>query len=212
MEPVLREVGLREVLVSVSGWHRRQVCVSGLSLGLGVHVQQGCCEHKPFWGLHCCSAPLRHRELHLLPCRGPVWRGGPSWEGVRYPVGLIPAALCHCCAHPACPEVCQDDLPGALGPCVNNWGFPSVLGPVLLPSPLHAVPGGHPATVALVALVSGQGSSSEWLARARCTVPQHPGNPPGQRSHPGVLATGSRAAIPPSPLLLQGCSRQRPAC
>lgn len=58
MEPVLREVGLREVLVSVSGWHRRQVCVSGLSLGLGVHVQQGCCEHKPFWGLQLLFCPI----------------------------------------------------------------------------------------------------------------------------------------------------------
>lgn len=36
MEPVLRETGLREVLVSISGWHRGRVCVSGPSLGLGV--------------------------------------------------------------------------------------------------------------------------------------------------------------------------------
>lgn len=47
MEPMLRDTGLREVLVSVSGWHRGRVCVSEPSLGLGVQVQQGRCEHKP---------------------------------------------------------------------------------------------------------------------------------------------------------------------
>lgn len=69
---------------------------------------------KPFWGLPCHSAPLRHWEVQLLPCRGPVWRGGTSWEGVCYLVGLMPADLCHCCGHPACHEKCQDQLPGAL--------------------------------------------------------------------------------------------------
>lgn len=45
-EPALREMGLREVLVSISGWHRGWVCVSGPSLGLGAQVQQGKREHK----------------------------------------------------------------------------------------------------------------------------------------------------------------------
>ena len=46
MEPVLGETGLGEVLVDVSVWRWGWVCVSGPSLGSGVQVQQGGCEHK----------------------------------------------------------------------------------------------------------------------------------------------------------------------
>lgn len=47
MEPVLRKTGLREVLVSVSGWPRGWVSVPGPSLHLGMQAQQWTWEHKP---------------------------------------------------------------------------------------------------------------------------------------------------------------------
>uniref|UniRef100_A0A8C8BU45 Cadherin EGF LAG seven-pass G-type receptor 3 n=1 Tax=Otus sunia TaxID=257818 RepID=A0A8C8BU45_9STRI len=107
MEPMLRETGLREVLVSISGWHGGRVCILGPSLGLGVQVQQGDCEHKPG------QTSLEWRTL-LRGC----FRSRLMW------VTLIPPG-CHA-KHTFCDSSpCKNG-----GTCSVSWGTYSCLCPV----------------------------------------------------------------------------------
>lgn len=171
MKLVLRETVLREVLENGSGWHGRQVCVSGPSLGLGVQVPLLGCEQQTKTNPSEVSAAILpcYVTVSFAPCLAVSQSGeedAPAGVSATLLISsLLPFAI-------SVPTPCPSCLPwGLAGLAARSPGLScyQLELPVLLPSPLHIAPGCHPpALIAPVSLGQGKGRApwrSAWTEK-----------------------------------------------